>query len=582
MSSNPPIHNDSGRADPPGSRRLPCVALFLVGLFILGKLGAQDLYELINREDGVIEYLQTGIYLASALLAGTIGLRFARKPLRLFALMYFVLASGLFFISLEEIGWGHRLLDYTVPDFFQTQNIQKEVSLHNLDRARSFVNEAYIFVSFYGAFAWYFLPRLLPGLRHPMAGYLIPKKQLLYFFLPAFLFYFYLVCGNVILARWTGINAFFVGFEQSRYVINFIDQEPVELLLALGFLFFLIENVRRQRTQKFKAATTNATLLKPFVTSLTILGVLWHLFYTFLSTQFYPYDYLERGNQLFLQGLIEESLAQYNAALQIAPGLAAAHNNLGRSFLSLNKYEAAAEQFGKAVQLNPNGAAEKYNLGLVRRLQGDLNGARSLFMKSLELDPDMTRAHLDLGNTYLQMNQFKQAILPLSRAIEAQSSENPSVYNNLGYACAMSGQPERALNYYNHALQLRPDYLDAQLNLSNLLASQGKLDQAAARLEAILHNHPDCAKAYHNLGNLSAIRGRQSEALVLYAKAIEFQADYKEAWYHRGVVLRQVGRHDQAVQHLRKALLIDPNFRKARRELIELEKSTSVRRDAPE
>ena len=45
---------------------------------------------------------------------------------------HLLLAAGTFFIAMEEISWGQRLLGFHTPDFLQTINFQGEFTVHNI------------------------------------------------------------------------------------------------------------------------------------------------------------------------------------------------------------------------------------------------------------------------------------------------------------------------------------------------------------------------------------------------------------------------------------------------------------------
>ena len=79
----------------------------------------------LGAEDGFFEYLTAISFLAASII---------------FILMYFLkkkiiylLFAIIFFIGMgEEISWGQRLFNYGTPEYFEKNNIQDEVNLHNL------------------------------------------------------------------------------------------------------------------------------------------------------------------------------------------------------------------------------------------------------------------------------------------------------------------------------------------------------------------------------------------------------------------------------------------------------------------
>ena len=55
-------------------------------------------------------------------------------------------------------------------------------------------------------------------------------------------------------------------------------------------------------------------------------------------------------------------------------------------------------------------------------------------------------------------------------------------YNNLGGAQLLNGQPHQALECYQRALRIRPDYADAHYGLALAYREQGLHDEARAAM----------------------------------------------------------------------------------------------------
>lgn len=83
------------------------------------------------RENGPVELLTFGL----ALLAGLLGLLLAANKNRklLHRLFLGVFALGMLFVAMEEIAWGQTWVDYETPQYFLENNVQEEITLHNLE-----------------------------------------------------------------------------------------------------------------------------------------------------------------------------------------------------------------------------------------------------------------------------------------------------------------------------------------------------------------------------------------------------------------------------------------------------------------
>ncbi len=99
------------------------------------------------------------------------------------------------------------------------------------------------------------------------------------------------------------------------------------------------------------------------------------------------------------RGRVAEAAEEFQRAVQLKPGFAEAHENLGLTLSSLGRNDEAAAEFQRAVQLKPDFADAHGNLGAVLYLQDKLSEAMVHFQKHVELDPksEMARQNFALA-----------------------------------------------------------------------------------------------------------------------------------------------------------------------------------------
>jgi hypothetical protein len=216
------------------------VILFLLFLYI--KIELPQTYASIIQEDSLVENAQVVFYLISAGLSFFVSMKFLKNKMTLHGILYFVLAVGLLFTALEEISWGQRIFNIETPVYFKRHNFQKELSLHNLYAVQPMLHNLYIIIGAYGAFAWIFTYPFFSGTKtndQSIVNYVVPDWYISSYFFFTFFIYGIFEYMRPLLSK---------GFLLWR------DQEPVELLLSLGFLSFLINNyVRLQECLKSRS-----------------------------------------------------------------------------------------------------------------------------------------------------------------------------------------------------------------------------------------------------------------------------------------------------------------------------------------
>ena len=125
------------------------------------KVSAPHIYRYFITQDSLSEYAQAGFYLLASFIAALFVRRCLPQKFYLLAGLYAFLSLGLFFIGMEEISWGQRVLDIANPAYFAENNVQKELTIHNLNSFQPVLRYFYIGIGLYGALSWVIIAPLL-------------------------------------------------------------------------------------------------------------------------------------------------------------------------------------------------------------------------------------------------------------------------------------------------------------------------------------------------------------------------------------------------------------------------------------
>ena len=105
------------------------------------------------------------------------------------------------------------------------------------------------------------------------------------------------------------------------------------------------------------------------------------------------------------------------------------------------------------------------NLTLIYLEKGDNDKAQELIKTARAESPDdvyLMRAEADMSYKTGDIKKYNM----LMNKIVASDPDNPEIYFNLGVGSAEVGEMEKAIEYYKKALELRPDYEVALINLA--------------------------------------------------------------------------------------------------------------------
>jgi tetratricopeptide (TPR) repeat protein len=232
--------------------------------------------------------------------------------------------------------------------------------------------------------------------------------------------------------------------------------------------------------------------------------------------------HLNLGAAHLKKGSVDEAIAHYQEAVQIAPHYVEAHNNLGIALYQKGRVDDAITHFQKALQINPDNAEAHDNLGIALLQKGGLDEAITQFQKAVQLKPDSAEFHFNLGNTFLQKGKQDEAISHFQSALQIKPDYVDAHYN-LAIVLRQRRRVDEAIIQYQEALQTKPDYPDARVSLGNLLLQKGRVDEAITQYQKALQSKPDNAKAENNLGNALLQKGSVGGAITHFQKALQLE-----------------------------------------------------------
>jgi Flp pilus assembly protein TadD len=104
------------------------------------------------------------------------------------------------------------------------------------------------------------------------------------------------------------------------------------------------------------------------------------------------------GVALADQGRLDDAIAHYRRAIELAPAEALPYKNLGNALRRAGGHRSEALQaYRKAVALQPGYAYAHNGLGNALKEEGDLDAAVAAYRKAIEIDPKYARPHFGVG-----------------------------------------------------------------------------------------------------------------------------------------------------------------------------------------
>ena len=229
-----------------------------------------------------------------------------------------------------------------------------------------------------------------------------------------------------------------------------------------------------------------------------------------------------------------------------------------------NAYNAALRFAREAYDLNKSDSANSRILGQVHELAIPVDPDRSglaieSYTKAHDLNPADPTILTDIARVYLS-----KADVIILRGGGSTSQR------------LAADERAKAVGYLEKAIELKPDYAQANFTLSQLYALQGQLDQAIAKSEQTVRLVPNDIGALFQLGLLYYQKQRLDDARVLFESAVRITPSYSNARYFLGIIYDRQGRKAEGIEQFKQIAALNPDNKDIGRIITALEAGKKI------
>ena len=144
-----------------------------------------------------------------------------------------------------------------------------------------------------------------------------------------------------------------------------------------------------------------------------------------------------------------------------------------------------------------------------------------------------------------QLRYWKNGALLYLRAIEI-TQNNYLAHNNLGYEFQRVSHQVKALQQFERAISIKPDFWPAQANVGYIKVGKGDLDSGIEHYRTALEYKPDSPLLNYNLGVALMRKRLYPEAKYQFRRTIELNSNYHRAYKNLATILTLQGKHEEA------------------------------------
>jgi type IV pilus assembly protein PilF len=194
------------------------------------------------------------------------------------------------------------------------------------------------------------------------------------------------------------------------------------------------------------------------------------------------------------------------------------------------------------------GSESRYDLGVLAQQAGRLQEAFTEYERAVELNPDNADAHHALGILlHLAFNRPEEAIEHYEKAIAVRPTFSEAK-SNLGNVYLSLNRYDEAIKLYKEALNdmLYPTPYIAQNNLGWALYKKGDKAQALQNIKAAVTTNPQFCLGFKNLGLIAEEGGESTEACRQYGRYRAACPEAADALKRDGVCQARAGQVEAA------------------------------------
>lgn len=328
-------------------------------------------------------------------------------------------------------------------------------------------------------------------------------------------------------------------------------------------------------------------------------------------------DFFKEGMKTYHEGRFVDAINLFHKELEINENNSKAWNSLGICLSKTKNYEDAATCFYNALSLNPDNTIYKKNFHKLEKFFHDsddillddntippnrqsdfgkntnqknkifsfalvsdlvlafgsivvalllMSGAWVFVTTSVEnsitgkqtevLISDGAYSAAQKGEKLYNEGRYSEALVKFQYAL-TQEPNSYSILNDIGRCYSKLGQPIKELEYYNRAIEVKPDSKSAWRNKANVLMELERYEEAIAAYDKALLLNPADIGILYTKGEALYELGLYDEAYIQFENYISKTPQDADGWYNKARTLNKLERYEEALKNIEKAISLN-------------------------
>ena len=249
------------------------------------------------------------------------------------------------------------------------------------------------------------------------------------------------------------------------------------------------------------------------------------------------FEALESGNYMRAESL-------YVALITLFPSEPLFHFNLGAVYAETKQFDEASRSFEKVVRLDSIDYRAWNNLGRSLLSADKWEAGVKALKKCIDIMPRELYAYVNLGDAYFEADSLERSAEYFRHAINLDN-RHPIAFLGLGRTLIAAGEIEQAIDTLGKILKMEvsKDFIaEAHFYLGNAYSQSGQLDQAVTEFQACLSlDSSHSVEAWGILGAIEGNRGNCEKAAEYFQRAVDLDTMNAEALFSLGAAHIECG-----------------------------------------
>jgi len=192
--------------------------------------------------------------------------------------------------------------------------------------------------------------------------------------------------------------------------------------------------------------------------------------------------------------------------------------------------------------------------GRVFEDKGDFKGALRWYRKAIDCGPDDNLGYGYMGGMLARRGNLLEAEQAHRKAIQCTEGYIDEAYLNLGYVLRARERFAEALECFEKAWELEPEYDDVKTAIEDMIAVLDHLENDQPKETDVMPQSERLAESLE-----AGDDGLTALALILTRDLIRDYDDYGPAYAHYGMYLVELARYEEAKDAIEKAIQLCPD-----------------------